>query len=130
MNPKAEEGVVNTASFFIFTAFFRSCILCPVFDFMKCEKCGGETKRYDSVKRVVKGAYGQKQVIFVERFRCTACGSVRRRLPDILYPYKQYEKTIIDGFVSGELTNEMTEFEDYPTDITISRWTQFLQLLI
>ena len=88
----------------------------------KCRICGLELKHYDYVRRLVRIEYGRRKKIFVERRYCKQCRTVVRVLPDTLYPYKQYERKIIDGFVSGAFDIFMSEYEDYPAEITVKRW--------
>lgn len=87
-----------------------------------CPKCGGQLKYYDSVKRIVRTKYGIKSKIDIKRFRCCKCDSVHRELPDCIVPYKQYEADIIFGVVEGLITCETLGFEDYPCEMTMTRW--------
>lgn len=88
----------------------------------KCGKCNGELKRYDSVWRMIKRKGGEKKKILVERFRCSDCGSVKRNLPDYIYPYKHYESDIIDGVIEGLIDSDTLGFENFPCDMTMQRW--------
>ena len=90
--------------------------------FFICPKCGSKTKFYDHTRRIILYGGRKKELIFVDRYRCIQCGRVHRKLPDILLPYKQYSKEIIEGVVSGSITNKELEYEDYPCDMTIKRW--------
>lgn len=87
-----------------------------------CPKCGGQLKYYDSVKRLVRTKYGRKKKVIVPRFRCTQCHSIHRKLPDFIFPYKQYEADIIIGVIEGLITCETIGFEDYPCEMTMIRW--------
>lgn len=87
-----------------------------------CILCGGRTRRYDKVKRFVRTFYGDRYCILVDRYICSCCGSVRRILPDCLMAYKHYEKSIIQGFVSGRYSSDNIEFEDYPCEMTVKKW--------
>lgn len=93
-----------------------------------CPKCGGELKYYDSVKRLVRTKYGNKNKVNIRRFRCRKCNSIHRELPDFILPYKQYEADIIIGVCEGYITCETLGFEDYPCEITMIRWTTTLNL--
>lgn len=96
-----------------------------------CPKCGGSLKYYDSVKRIVRTKYGRKKRLSVRRFRCCKCNSIHREIPDVIFPYKQYEAEIITGVLEGFITCETLGFEDHPCERTMIRWksTQNLQFL-
>lgn len=87
-----------------------------------CSKCGAGTIYYDTVKRTVRTTYGKTYKTCVKRYICTKCRFIHRELPDYLVPYKQYEKPIIDGFILGNLSSDMLEYEDYPCSLTIQNW--------
>ena len=78
---------------------------------LNCPKCGGQLKFFDNVKRIVRTKARTTEWIDLRRFRCTACGS-----------YKQYEAEVIIGVVEGLITCETLGFEDYPCEMTMSRW--------
>ena len=89
-----------------------------------CPKCGGTTKYYDNVSRIVRQKGGDKQTVKVKRFRCVECKHIRRELPDYIFPYKQYDAAIIQGVVEGFITPTTIGFEDYPCEVTMLRWTR------
>ena len=96
-----------------------------------CEKCGQPMRYYDAVKRTVLEKNREATIITVKRFRCRFCNCIRRILPDYIYPYKQYNAEIIKGVVEGFITCETFGFEDYPCEMTMTRWrTQKSQLLL
>lgn len=48
-----------------------------------------------------------------------------------MLPYKQYEAEVIIGVLEGLITCETLGFEDYPCEMTMSRWiAQEQQLLL
>ena len=49
----------------------------------------------------------------MRRLQCTRCGSVHRELPELIFPYKQYEAEVIIGVLEGFITCETIGFEDY-----------------
>jgi hypothetical protein len=60
-----------------------------------------------------------------------SCGALHRELPEELLPYKQYEAEVIIGVLEGLITCETLGFEDYPCEMTMSRWiAQEQQLLL
>lgn len=87
-----------------------------------CTKCGGRMKYYDKVSRLVRTKYGNKYKINLRRLKCSLCNSVRRELPEYIFPYKQYESDIIIGVIEGIITCETLGFEDYPCEMTMRRW--------
>lgn len=89
-----------------------------------CPECGGTLKYYDKVRRIIRTKGGVKEYIKVMRFKCVDCNRLNRLLPDTLYPYKHYVAEIIDGVLSGIITSDILEFEDYPCEMTIKRWTR------
>lgn len=96
-----------------------------------CKSCGVQMKYYDSVPRVVRTNNRKTSIVCIKRFRCPVCNSIHRNLPDYIFPYKQYEARIITGVIKGTITSNMIEYEDYPCDMTMSRWrTQYLQSLL
>ena len=98
---------------------------------MICPLCGNLTKQYDYVLRIVRHAGNTITQIKVPRMRCVSCRGIRRKLPDILYPYKQYDAEIIKGVVEGLITSDTLGYEDYPCEMTMKRWkAQNLHILL
>ena len=87
-----------------------------------CPKCGGQLKRYDHVKRIVRTKYGKKKKVPLQRFRCAGCSTIHRELPEFIFPYKQYEADIIVGVLEGFITSDTLGFEDHPCEMTMIRW--------
>lgn len=90
-----------------------------------CPRCGGQLKRYDRVKRIVRTKYGKKKELVLRRFRCIACRSIHRELPTIIFPHKHYEAEIIASVLKGVITCETLGFEDHPCEMTMIRWRLF-----
>ena len=78
-----------------------------------CPKCGGELKYYDSVPRIVRTKGRETTRVPMRRFRCAQCGAVHRELPELLFPYKQYEAEVVIGVLEGLITCETLGFEDF-----------------
>lgn len=96
-----------------------------------CPKCGGKLKYYDSVQRRVRTKGRAVELLEVRRLRCAACGALHREIPDSIFPYKQYEAEVIRGVLEGLITPETLGYEDYPCEMTMSRWrSQNLQGLL
>lgn len=92
-----------------------------------CPSCGGKLKHYDTVARIVRKKGGKKHKVDVRRMRCVDCRTIRRELPDFIFPYKQYHGAIIKGVLNGTITPNVIEYEDYPCEVTMRRWTRNLQ---
>ena len=82
-------------------------------DVSTCPKCGGDLKYYDRVTRIVRTKGRKTWKIPMRRLQCTRCGSVHRELPELIFPYKQYEAEVIIGVLEGFITCETIGFEDY-----------------
>ena len=87
-----------------------------------CPDCGGHLKYYDKVPRLIRFEGGKKRWIKVKRFRCVDCRKLHRRLPDFVFPYKQYDGAIIKGVLDGIITSDTLGYEDYPCEATMVRW--------
>lgn len=87
-----------------------------------CSICGNSMKYYDKVSRIVRAGNRRSRWIKVERFRCCYCGYIHRKLPEDIFPYKQYEAEIIRGVLEGFITPETIGYEDYPCEMTLIRW--------
>lgn len=88
----------------------------------QCPLCGAELKYYDKTYRSIRTKNGIRQPITIRRLRCLECKSIHRELPDFIFPYKQYDADIIRGVVEGLITYETIGYEDYPCEMTMSRW--------
>lgn len=87
-----------------------------------CPKCGGNLKYYDQVKRIVRTNGRKTWRIPMRRLRCMKCRAMHRELPELIFPYKQYEAKIITGVLEGSITCETMGYEDYPCEMTMIRW--------
>lgn len=87
-----------------------------------CPKCGGDLRHYDTVKRIVRTKGGLKKRVKIRRVCCSKCGAIHRQLPEYLLPFKQYEAEVIFGVLEGFITPDTLGFEDYPCEMTMSRW--------
>lgn len=100
-------------------------------DVSVCPKCGGELKYYGMVPRIIRTKNRATFWVKIRRLRCCKCGSYHREIPELIFPYKQYEAEVIIGVLEGLITCETLGFEDYPCELTMLRWrTQKSQLLL
>lgn len=86
-----------------------------------CPKCG-QLKYYDTVQRIVRTKGRRTCWIDIRRLRCVVCRAVHRELPEVIFPYKQYEAEVIIGVLEGVITSETLGFENYPCEMTMDRW--------
>lgn len=87
-----------------------------------CPKCGGSLKYYDRVQRIVRTKARKTWRIPLRRLRCMRCRALHRELPELIFPYKQYEAEVIIGVLEGLITCETIGYEDYPCEMTMMRW--------
>lgn len=95
-----------------------------------CDKCGGKLKRYDKATRTVIQKGGERKVFKIRRLKCSKCGKIHRELPDFLIPYKHYDCEIIKGVIDGYITSSTIGYEDYPSEVTMRRWTRKIHVAL
>ena len=95
-----------------------------------CPICNGALRSYGSAKRMVRTKYGKRDVIHIKRYKCMSCGIVHNKLPEFVTPYIRYETDIFIGVLEGLITSNTLGFEDYPSEITMKRWSQKYQFLL
>lgn len=96
-----------------------------------CPRCGGKLKHYDSVRRIVRTKNRTTYHVRLRRLRCKECRSLHSELPELVFPYKQYEAEVIVGVLEDLITCETLGFEDYPCEMTMERWkAQEQQILL
>lgn len=87
-----------------------------------CPNCKEKLKRYDTVKRIVRGKNHSKKHVAIERYKCPKCKTIHRDLSEYVYPFKHYEADIIDGVVEGLIGPDTLGYEDFPCEETMKRW--------
>ena len=90
-----------------------------------CPKCYIQMRHYDKVSRIVRCENNLKYYIQLNRVKCPKCKHVHRVIPDVLFPYKQYEARIILKAIFGLISSDLIEFEDYPCERTFERWRKY-----
>ena len=88
-----------------------------------CTNCKGPLVKFGTVDRYIKTRYCKREKTNLQRYRCKNCGMVHRMIPDYILPYKQYEADVINGVREGLITASTKGFEDYPTELTMKRWS-------
>ena len=89
---------------------------------LNCPSCGGESKHYDCVDRIIKTKGGVKNIIRIRRSKCLQCNRIFRNIPFNLSPHKHYDSEIISGVIEGYITPDTIGYEDYPCEVTMNRW--------
>lgn len=74
------------------------------------EVCGSRRRRYIE-------SSGERKVLVIRRLYCQPCERVHHELPDLLVPYKRYDRESIESVLAG--TGQAQVSAD---DSTISRW--------
>lgn len=97
----------------------------------RCPNCHGILNYYDTVHRIIRSKSQKVRQIRIRRLKCSECGSIHREIPSTIFPYKQYEAEIIRGVLEGFITPETLGYEDYPCEMTMTRWkTQKVHMLL
>lgn len=89
-----------------------------------CESCGSDLKYYDKVSRMVRTKNRKASIITIKRFKCPVCNCIHRNLPNNIFPYKQYDARIITGVIEGKITSDMIDYEDYPCEMTMTKFVK------
>ena len=87
-----------------------------------CPYCGGILSNYDRVTRIIRTKYRETKKVYIRRKICKSCGHIQRELRRDMLPFKQYEKEVILGVLEGLITPSTYGFEDYPNELTMTRW--------
>lgn len=87
-----------------------------------CPCCGGTLRYYDSVKRTMRDAYGEKRRVIIPRERCETCGHIYRNPPPYLLPRKQYPAEVIFSFIHDDSLRKNCDYENYPCEATVASW--------
>ncbi len=91
-------------------------------DKLICPKCGGTLRYFDRVQRIVRTKGRKTWRVPLRRLRCSNCGALHRELPELIFPYKQYESEVIRGVTERLITCETLGVEDYQCEMTMERW--------
>lgn len=100
----------------IFFVKSREKCVCPV--------CNAPLKHRDYWMSIRKKDGGERQLLQVERMKCTngGCHKLHTALQDVLVPYKHYETGMISGVIEAAIVPEDPVNEDYPCEATMLRW--------
>ena len=67
-----------------------------------CPICKKEMQVKDSKRRYIKDETGRKVPFNLRRFRCETCIRLHIELPDLVFPYSQYDTATIERVRSGD----------------------------
>ena len=81
-------------------------------------------KYRSTTSRIVKFPGGRKIKIQIRVLTC--CGKYKRELPEWLVPYKHYTRDTIEHAIKEDISEDLL-YEDYPCDMTIMRWRNFVK---
>lgn len=82
-----------------------------------CPCCDGDLKIIGSRPRKYIKDTGEKIILIIRRMRCKKCHKLHHELPDILVPYKRYEREVVETVLSED--NQLSVAVD---DSTLKRW--------
>jgi hypothetical protein len=95
-----------------------------------CPDCGAPLNYRDSCPRHMKLEGGENSEYLIRRLKCTHCKKLHRELPDCFVPYKHYAAEVISGVLDGIISIHDADTEDYPCEMTLSRWHRWLTINI
>lgn len=55
-------------------------------------------------RRSVKDNSGRKIPFNLKRYHCAVCNKLHTEIPDIIFPYRQYEKSVIEEVCKGNIS--------------------------
>ena len=84
---------------------------------LPCPCCSGVLKVIGSRKRKSVSDSGNIKILVVRRLRCIVCNRIHHELPDILVPYKRYDRKSIEAVLDSK--QPLTVAVD---ECTIIRW--------
>ena len=67
-------------------------------------------------RRVIDGG-GEQRTLIIRRLYCQACRRVHHELPDLLVPYKRYDRESIESVIAGADLAQVAADES-----TLARW--------
>lgn len=73
----------------------------PIF----CPVCNSEMKVRGSKKRYIKTGGGDKLLFKLRQLFCPICKKIHLEIPDLMQPYRQYEKATIVAVQSGDIAS-------------------------
>ena len=103
-------------------------IICQSHEVAVCPQCQSMLKHRDCRQRVMQREGGDKTWIQINRLYCGKCRRLHTELPDCLVPFKHYASEIIEGVLDDVVTSDDEDSEDYPCDMTMSRWKDWFEI--
>ena len=90
-----------------------------------CPICGGKLNYRDNRLRIFKEYGGDKKRLLIRRLKCK-CGRLHHEIPDFLVPHKHYTNEVLENVLDDVSTPADLSSEDYPCEITMKRWKDWL----
>jgi len=87
--------------------------------------CSGILEVIGSRKRKYINETGEQIILVIRRLRCERCNRVHHELPDILVPYKRYDRASIETVVTENANLTVAADES-----TILRWRSWFKRLV
>ena len=88
-------------------------------------------KYYDKVSRMVRTKNRKASIITVKRFNVQFVIVYIEIFQIIFFLINNTTREIITGVIEGKITSDMIDYEDYPCEMTMTRWrTLNLQSLL
>ena len=103
-------------------------IICQSHEVAVCPQYQSMLKHRDCRQRVMKREGCDKTWIQINRLYCSKCRRLHTELPDCLVPFKHYASEIIEGVLDDVVTSDDEDSEDYPCDMTMSRWKDWFEI--
>lgn len=93
-------------------------------DFL-CPACKDGSLSYrDHCKRIVRYEGGDKEWIYIPRYKCEKCARIHRMLIDSLVPFKHYSEEVICDSVNGNIKPDSSDYS--PSEQTVLRWNHWI----
>jgi hypothetical protein len=87
-----------------------------------CPCCDGNLKVRGSKKRKRITSEGKKLTLQIRVLKCLDCKRIHHELPDIIVPYKRYDRESIEAVITGGTILEVAVSAD---ESTINRWKKW-----
>lgn len=90
-----------------------------------CACCSHQLEVCGSRRRGYNESSGEKKVLIIRRLYCQPCERIHHELPDMLVPYKRYDRDSIEAVIVGNNSAGVSADET-----TIARWRRWFSGLV
>lgn len=87
-----------------------------------CPCCNGRLKVASSCRRICIADGGTRKVLVIRKLRCVECQRFHNELPDILIPYKRYDRESIESALVNQSDSHVCADES-----TLYRWRRWFK---